>query len=273
MEVLIKIYGGIQNLKKNLYAFYEKVCEEKKVKHYFFGINIDHAIQDVINFRSFVMRKPEHLYGSSPQQTAPSSIKVRITVFEDVLNILQVQLQSGLKVNWRDAPRFAYHIMEIFEESRCKSMDSVRMTLEPEFVTMHDVNSKLTKLRIRTKLIENGDLMVFQGWGLAYPFSIHLSEAEKVIKLIGKGYAKQGTKDAEVLKVLEYAKSKFPFYEFNLKDDAEGKFIETSHNSDYSAAGIPVRLLITLSQNFSQRFEEVMALDKDQHLINLVRDK
>jgi hypothetical protein len=273
MEDLIKIYGGIPNLKKNLYSFYEKVCEEKKVKHYFFGINIDHAIQDVINFRSFVMRKPEHLYGSSPQQTAPASIKVRIMVFEEVLNILQVQLQSGLKVNWKDAPRFAYHIMEIFEESRCKSMDSVRMTLERDFVTTTEVNSILTKLRIRTKLFENGDLMVYQGWGLAYPFVIKLSQEEKLIKLVGKGYTKQGTKDADGLKVLGDAKTKFPFYEFSLKEDAEGKFIETTHSADYSAAGIPVRLLLTLSQSFSQCFEEVMALDKNQHLINLVRDK
>ena len=56
MEDLINKYGGISNLKKQLNLFYEKICEEKKVKHYFFGINIEHAIQDVVNFRSFVMR-------------------------------------------------------------------------------------------------------------------------------------------------------------------------------------------------------------------------
>ena len=35
MEDLLKNYGGIKNLKKHLNIFFEKVVEEKNIKHYF----------------------------------------------------------------------------------------------------------------------------------------------------------------------------------------------------------------------------------------------
>ena len=66
MEDLLKRYGGIANLKKHLNFFYKKVCEEKKIKHYFFGINVDNVINDVVNYRSFILRKPDHLYRDYP---------------------------------------------------------------------------------------------------------------------------------------------------------------------------------------------------------------
>ena len=59
MEDLLKKYGGVANLRKHLNFFYKKVCEEKKIKHYFFGINVDNVINDVVNYRSFVLRKPD----------------------------------------------------------------------------------------------------------------------------------------------------------------------------------------------------------------------
>jgi len=45
------------------------------------------------------------------------------------------------------------------------------------------------------------------------------------------------------------------------------------HLSDYSAEGIPIRLFLVLLLSFSWRFEKIMALDKDQLLIHVVKDK
>ena len=46
MEDLLKKYGGIKNLKKHLNFFYKKVSEEKRIKHYFFGIDVKNVIND-----------------------------------------------------------------------------------------------------------------------------------------------------------------------------------------------------------------------------------
>jgi len=50
-------------------------------------------------------------------------------------------------------------------------------------------------------------------------------------------------------------------------------YIEMRHLSDYLAEGIPIRLFLVLLLSFSWRFEEIMAVDKDQLLIHVVKNK
>jgi hypothetical protein len=276
MEDLLKKYGGLANLKKHLNFFYKKVCEEKNIKHYFFGINVDNVINDAVNYRSFILRKPDHLYRDFPAQTSPASIKVKIPVFEDVVKVLQLQMQNGMIVNWRDVPRYSHHVMDAIEETRCKSMDSdAPMSIRADLVNMQAIEEILTdrKRQVRTEMQENGDLKLDRSWQIVYPFFLRLSTEAKTITLIGKGYGREGVAKEEIIKVAEAAKKKFPFFEFPIKQDANGTYIEMTHVSDYSADGVPIRLFLTMLLNFGWRFDEVMALDKDQQMINVVRDK
>lgn len=276
MEDLLKKYGGIANLKKHLNFFYKKVCEEKRIKHYFFGINVDNVINDVVNYRSFILRKPDHLYRDYPAQTSPTSIKVSIPVFEDVVKTLQIQMQAEMIVNWRDVPRFSHHVMDAVEETRCKSMDSdAPMSIKPGLVTIQALDAVLTdrKRQARTEMQENGDLKLERSWQIVYPFYIRVTPEAKTITLIGKGYGRDGVAKEEIVKVAEAAKKKFPFFEFPIKEDESGRYIEMTHTADYSADGVPIRLFLIMLLNFGWRFDEVMALDKDQQMINVVRDK
>ena len=95
----------------------------------------------------------------------------------------------------------------------------------------------------------------------------------ETITLIGKGYAREGVAQEEIIKVAAAAKKKFPFFEFPIKEDEGGQYIEMTHIADYSEDGLPIRLFLTMLLNFGWRFDEVMALDKDQQMINVVRDK
>jgi hypothetical protein len=276
MDDLLKKYGGEANLKKHLNFFYKKVCEEKGSKHYFFGISLENIIEDVFNYKSFILRKPDHFYRDYPTQTSPQSIKVKIPVFEDVVKILQLQMQTGMIVHWRDVPRFSHHVMDAIEETRCKSMDSdAPMSIKTNLITMEGINDVLIDRRrqVRTELQANGDLKLDRSWQIVYPFYLRLSQEDKTITLIGKGYARAGVGKAEVVKVVEAAKKKFPFFEFPIKEDEGGQYIEMSHVANYAADGVPIRLFLVMLLNFGWRFDEVMALDKDQQMINVVRDK
>ena len=276
MEHLLKKYGGINSLKKHLKFFFNKVCEEKRIKHYFFGINVDNVINDVINYKPFILPKPEHFYQAFPIQTSPVSIKVRIPVFEEVCRVLQKQLQTDMLVNWRDVPRMSHYIMDAAEESRCKSMDSGEKTsIASNFVTLEAINEILNyrSRGVHTEYEENGDLKLNRSWRITYPFYLHLSQSNKTITHYAKGYAREGVDESEILKILQVAKGKLPLFNLYLKKDARGIYIEMRHVSDYSAEGVPIRLFLVLLLSFSWRFEEVMALDKDQQLIHVVRDK
>jgi hypothetical protein len=166
--------------------------------------------------------------------------------------------------------------MDAIEETRCKSMDSdAPMCIKADFVTMEAIDEILTdrKRQVRTEMQENGDLKLDRSWQIVYPFYLRLSTVAETITLIGKGYAREGVAKEEVIKVAEAAKKKFPFFEFPIKEDEAGQYIEMTHIADYSEDGLPIRLFLIMLLNFGWRFDEVMALDKDQQMIHVVRDK
>jgi hypothetical protein len=276
MDQLLKKYGSINSFKKQLKTFFNIVCEENRIKHYFFGINVDSMVNDVVNYQMFILPKPEYSYQDFPIQTSPISIKVRIPVFEEVCRVLQKHLQTEMLVTWKDAPRLSHYIMEAAEETRCKSMDSGKRTsIATNLVSLETIKEILNhKSRaVHTEYEVNGDLKLNRSWQITYPFSLNWSQPNKTITLYAKGYAREGVDENEILKILEAAKNKLPLFNLYLKKDSKGIFIEMRHESDYSADGIPIRLFLVLILSFSWRFEEVMALDRDQQLIHLLRDK
>jgi hypothetical protein len=276
MDKLLKKYGDIKSLKKELRNFFNTVCEENRIKHYFFGVNLDNVISDVINYMLFILPKAEYVYQDFPIQTSPISIKVKIQVFEEVCRVLQKQLQIGMLVSRKDAQRMSHYIMEAVEENRCKSMDSGEKTsIASNLVNLEAINNILihNSRGVQTQYEENGDLRLDRSWRITYPFFLHLSQLNKTITLYAKGYAREGVEETEILKILQAAKNKLAHFNLCLTNDSQGMYIEMRHVSYYSTDGISIRLLLVLLLSFSWRFEEVMALDKDHQLIHVVRDK
>lgn len=96
---------------------------------------------------------------------------------------------------------------------------------------------------------------------------------KKTVTLYAKGYGREGVDESAIQKILQTAKKKLTHFKLHLKKDAKGLYIEMRHVADYAADGLPIRLFLVLLTNFSLRFDEVMALDKDEQLIHVVRDK
>jgi hypothetical protein len=183
MDKLLKKYSDVKGLKKQIRIFSSKVSEENRIKHYFFGVNIENMISDVINYMVFILPKHEYVYQDFPIQTSPISIKVRIPVFEEVCRVLQKQLQIGMLVSWKDAQRMSHYVMEAVEENRCKSMDSGEKTSIPSnLVDLETINKILnhSSRGVHTKYEENGDLLLDRSWRITYPFFINW-----VVNLIG----------------------------------------------------------------------------------------
>lgn len=253
MEDLLKKYGGLPNLKKHLDFFYQKVCQERGIKHYFFGVNLDNVIKDQVNFRSFVMRKPEHMYRDLPMQVATVSIRVKPNVFEDVMKTLQAQLKI-MGVHWKEIPRMSHHIIEIAEETRSAPTDTVKTIIDPALASVDVLQKAFTKKGLTCSVKETGELSLRAGNSVAYPISIQLNASSKQIVVLGRGYARAGVEGAEVQKIIDAAMTRFPFFALELKKDDEEMFIEAKHPVDYAGAGIPTRMLLNLVKEFSWRF-------------------
>ena len=272
MEDLLKKYGGIPHLKKHVMQFYEKVCEDKSIKHYFFGINPEHILADQVNFRSFIMRRLDHLYRETPPQTGLQAIRVKPVVFDDVMKTLQRQLKA-MGVHWREIPRMACHILEVIEETRSRSADTAKTLIDPDQVNLELLDELLKRKHVHTKMEANGDLHTNRGFNLAYPFWIRLQPAERKLIFIGRFYAFSSVGSAELAGIVEMIQKRWTFMTFDVKNDADGWYIETQHVMDYGGAGIPIRMFFNVAKDFSWRLDELINMDKDERLINVVKMK
>ena len=272
MDDLLKKYGGITHLKKHMMLFYERVCEDKSIKHYFFGINPENIVNDQGHFRTFVMRKLDHMYRETPPQTGLPSIRVKPVVFDDVMKTLQRQLKA-MGVHWREIPRMACHVLEVVEETRSRAADTVKTSIDPELVTLELLDELLKRKHVHTRFEANGDLHTNRVFNLAYPFWIRLDLAQRTVTFIGRFYAYSSVGSAELAGIVEMLQKRWTFMAFDVKQDAEGWFIETRHVMEYGGAGIPIRMFFNVAKEFSWRLDELINMDKDERLINVVKAK
>ena len=197
-------------------------------------------------------------------------------VFSEIFKHLEKQLKT-MGVDWREIPRFSHHLVEMFDETRSQPADTVKSVIPLALVNLENLDKALQKKGVLTRKLENGALAISKSYNLAYPFELKLNLENKLICFIGKAYSFAGASlsdhvviDQNLQKFLENSRVRFPFLRLEINNDEEGMFIEMKHSFSYSNAGIPTRMLLNVAKDFSWRFAEVMALDKDECLINVL---
>lgn len=269
MNDLLQKYGGSTALKKLMVAFYDHVCRELGVKHYFFNITIQNLIQDQLNFMSFVMRRSENSYRERPMQSAASDINVKSAVFEDVQKILEMQLKH-MGVHFRDIPRMAAHIIEVVEETRDRANDRVKTSINAPIVSLDSITQVLSKKGVITRVEPNGDLLLSSGFSLSYPFCLQVDKATQKLIFKARAEAKGGVRVTEVQQVVDTVRNKYPFLAYEVNTEAEVPCMTHRYVADYKGDGIPVRMLLKLAKQFSWNFDEAMLCDTHKVLVNVV---
>ncbi len=271
MQDIIQKHGGWTLFKRHMASLYERVCDDKKIKHYFFGVKQEHVVNDQVSFQSFVLPKPNHLYLETPDQHAIAAIRVKPAVMDDVFQAVQREMQL-MGVNWRDLARSAHYIMRITEETRARSADTENSFLERDQVNEANLDKLLKKKYVNSKVQENNEIFLNKGGAITYPFWLVLDTPARKLRFVARGYGREGIDVAHVQAVMDKALARYDFMPLVLRKDAQGDHIYCEFTMDYAAMGIPIRMLLSSIKEFSQRFDEVMVLDKDERLINLVRD-
>ena len=126
---LMKKYGGVNNLKNILTRFYEGVCDQREIKHYFFNVKLENLIEDQLHYSQYIMSKTDRGYKEPPMQSAPTEIRVSPSVFDDVMVTLS-NLLLKVHVHRDDVPRLVSMIIDLAEETRSQANDTKIMILK-----------------------------------------------------------------------------------------------------------------------------------------------
>ena len=270
MNDLVHKYGGVAGLKKLIETFYQRVCNERGLMHYFFSVPLVQIMADQLTYPHFIMRKPDIDYRKGPKQTGAPEIRIALHIFEDVVKLLHIVLADA-KVHRNDAPRMAMHIIELIEETRSRAADTKKAFYKPAEINTPTLLTFYRSQTIEAKLDEpSGEIRTLAMQGLAYPMSTWFDEREATIHLIARAEAKESIEVNDVQPIVMAASTKVPPIHFSTYANENGITIFEGRYQVSTKFGVPKRLLQRVTNNFTWRFEESFKVDEQELLINVV---
>ena len=248
--------------------FYDNVMEQKDLRHFFFGMNIENLVKDIELYQDFFMPKPERYFRESFSQTSPSAIQIKTPQFEELQITLQTSLRSGGYLK-SQIPVLSAKLLEMFEESRAQKADENIKVWKPLEVTNQLVCDLYNVNRTDARLEKNGD--VYGSRGFMYPFWTRVANDTKQLIFIGQGFSTSvDTPLATVETFCNQVNEKFTHQKFQVRQSAKGPVLFARHAISY-AQGVPTRMLIRAAKQFATTFEGAMNMDPDKLLKNIIR--
>ena len=264
---LMKKYGGVPNLKNILTRFYEAVCDQREIKHYFFNVKLESLIDDQLHYSQYIMSKTDRGYKEPPMQSTPTEIRVSPSVFDDVLITLS-NLLLKIHIGRDDVPRLVSMIIDLAEETRAQANDTKIMVLKSVDINTDTLVDYYNKNKVDARIEKSGE--IYTSRGVVYPYWTRLDTTAKTITFVGRAFANDPNRVNEMKEVMARAQQKVPFLTFEPEVTPTLAYIFCKYELRYST-GIPARLLMRCGRDFSSAFSEVLLADKSEVLKNVTR--
>lgn len=269
-KIFKSVFGGLPKIKMVVRDLYSQVNEQAELRHYFLNVTPEKIIADQEHFASYVLRKPDHFYLGGLLQSADLSIQVGADVFNDVIDILKKILKNaGLPEH--DIPRLTTHIMEVIEETRTQSNDNKIGILKPVDVSVETIS----KLYLRNKLdtvIKRSDLVYasssLKGGGYPFPFFTQVDNENQMLTLFAQAAAKESATSEEMGYLVNEARQYAPILNFDTDMDDMNPLFVASYSLPFEF-GVPNRLLIKITKQFSKMFFETLSYDTEEILLKV----
>jgi len=264
------VFGGLPKIKMIVRDLYSQVNDQPDLRHYFLNVTPEKIIADQEHFASYVLRKADHAYLGGFFQSSDLSIQVGATIFNEVIDVLRkILINAGLPEH--DTPRLITHIMEIIEETRTQCNDNKIGVLKSVDVSVEALTKVYQKGKLDT-IIKGTELIYasspFKGGSYPFPFFTQIDEENQTLTLIAKADVKESVTSEEIGYLLSEAKQFAPILNFYADmDDTTPQYV-ASYCLTFEF-GVPNRLLIKISQQFSKTFFDTFTCDTEEILMKV----
>ena len=173
-------------------------------------------IEDQINYSQYILRKPDRAYLDGPMQSSTPDIRVSPNVFDDVLITLQ-NLLTKRKFAREDVNRIASKILDVCEETRSQANDTNIMMLKAVDVSIENLIAYYEKNKTDARIDNKMGGEVYTSRGTTYPFWSRLDTDKKTITLVGRAFANDPGRVAQLKAIKNLAVEKIPFFPLEVR--------------------------------------------------------
>ena len=245
-----------------LNAFYDAVCENDMVKHYFFLAKKGVILQDMKKFSSYLAPKTSLDFRRPAAATASTDIQLPDSQISEISQIM-LRVFRAKKFPLEDVPQLTHEILEMIDETRSQTNDTAVSILYPDEIDSENVYKFLKKNKIDSEVMPSKALMAEKG--LAHKVWIYLDHDEKTISVEGKIFIKDIAFDDQIEEIIEKQNNRDSFVKIRLERNQGAQHLHERHVLPFRN-GIPMRLFVRYLNRFSRDIDQIYSTDSDDVL-------
>ena len=261
----LSTYGEPKKLITDIVTeFHALVVEKKETRHYLFNANIDNLIADQNNFVSYIFPK-ERISQSNPiAQTAPPTMRIAISTFDEIANMLTYLLVDHYKVERKTAPTAAAHILELIEETRCQIEDTNQTVWKPIELKASLIERFFSMKGFICRSTSASEISILGG--LEFPLSVLIDASARCIVLKAVCKANDWANLDDITSLKDTLNEKVSSLNFDVNVIDEKPILTTQYCVPYSR-GVPNRLLLKVCQSFAGAIAKGLEIDETNLMV------
>lgn len=257
--ILLNSYLQSSEFETILEQIYDAVSSNDVVKHYFVLAKKNAVIQDMRRYWSYLTPKTALDYRRPAVPTASVDIQLPESQFSEVIQVIGRVFRQW-KVNPDHVPQLTHEILELIEESRSRTNDTLPSRLEAKEVSSDKLQYFLKRYKISAEVMPSKAVIAERG--LSHKLWLLIDPDQQRIVIEGRILVSDNAYQDQIEEIIEKHNSRESFVKVRLDEDSERRRLIDRHHLSY-AHGVPMRLFVRYLRRFSMELDRIHAADQD----------
>ncbi|MEO0319006.1 MAG: hypothetical protein RL404_2683 [Pseudomonadota bacterium] len=257
--ILLPTYLPTADFDDFFHQFYDGVCGNDLVKHYFVLARKNTTLQDMKRYWSYLTPKTALEYRRPATPTASVDIQLPESQFSEIVQVM-ARVCRERKVNPEHVPQLTHEILELIEETRSQTNDMLPSKMETHEVEPEKLCAFLKRYKIFAEVMPSKNIMVERG--LSHKVWLSIEPEGKRIHIEGRIYISDAAFDDQINEIIERQDQQESFVGLRLERGQGAQHLAERHALSYRH-GIPMRLFTRYLRRFSMDLDRVYAFDKE----------
>ena len=261
--ILLNTYLQDPTFESIIHQIHDAVCGSDLVKHYFVLAKKSAIIQDIKRYRNYLAPKSALDYRRPATPTSSSDIQLPDSQFAEIILIMS-RIFRDYKLNPEHIPQLTHEILELMEESRSQTNDTLSSKLAANEVSVDKIQYFLKRYKIISEVMPSKAIMAERG--LSHKLWLRIDSDRQEIHIEGRIVILDAAFDDQIDEILERQSARESVIRLQRETDEAGRRrLLARHALPYSH-GVPMRLFVRYLNRFSMDFNNVHTLDKESIL-------
>lgn len=258
--ILLNSYLQKSEFETIVHQIYDEICSNDLVKHYFVLAKKKAVLHDLRRYWSYLTPKSAMDYRRPAAPTASIDIQLPESQFAEIGQIM-ARVFREWKVNPEHAAQLTHEILELTEESRSQTNDTLASKLEAKEVSVDKLQVFLKRYKIVTEVMPSKAIVAERG--LSHKVWLHLDPEAQLLHIEGRIAITDAAFDDDIEAIRERQAGIQSIVRLQLETDESGRRRLLARHQLSCANGVPMRLFVRCLRRFSMDLDQVLTSDKN----------